>query len=237
MDKWVLWTTGQLIGRHAATTTMSDKQHKTAENHLSLELMPEEVQRLAQVMLGINPEWTLESWLSLQATMALDLVALDLDRERFTLEQRIHRLEAISQRLESVNDKEIDPHQRNIFDCFDLDTEHSLHGLGARAAYLEDRSVKAAQEDPILHPASDFIELLPDEGSDDPLLAVACQMLLICVESEIGRGKPHATLDAIFKAMNENRVSAEEIDEALDHLLMNGLLIEVDDDCFAPLSS
>jgi hypothetical protein len=31
-------------------------------------------------------------------------------------------------------------------------------------------------------------------------------------------------------------VSAEEIDEALDHLLMSGALIEIDDDCFATVS-
>jgi hypothetical protein len=198
--------------------------------------MPEEVQRLIQVMLGLNPDWNLENWLVTQANMSLDLVAVDLARERLSLEQRIHRLKALERRVESTDELEKDPHQRNIFDCFDFNLDKALHGLGARAASSEDDSEHASQEFDTHHSAHDFIELLPDVGSDDPLLAVACQILLIAVEKEMARGKPYATLDLIFTEMNANMVSAEEIDEALDHLLMSGALIEIDDDCFATVS-
>ena len=44
---------------------MSDKQHKVSEDRIAVELMPEEVQRLTEVMRGVNPEWRLEEWLSL----------------------------------------------------------------------------------------------------------------------------------------------------------------------------
>ena len=60
-------------------------------------------------------------------------------------------------------------------------------------------------------------------------------MLLIHVESEIARGLPCATLETIFKDLNSNGISPEEIDEALDYSLMSGTLIEIDDDCFVPL--
>lgn len=216
---------------------MSDKQHKASENRISPDQMPEEVQRLIQVMLGINPKWSLEDWLAAQANMSLELVSTDLARERLSLEQRIHRLKVLERRVEASDESETDPHQRNIFDCFDFNSDNALLGLGARAASSEDESLPASQEFETHHPAHDFIELLPDEGSDDPLLAVACQMLLIAVEKEMARGKPYATLDIIFREMNANMVAAEEIDEALDHLLMSGTLIEIDDDCFATLDS
>jgi hypothetical protein len=32
--------------------------------------------------------------------------------------------------------------------------------------------------------------------------------------------------------MDSRGVSYEEIDEALEHLLMNGSIVEIDDDCF-----
>ena len=34
--------------------------------------------------------------------------------------------------------------------------------------------------------------------------------------------------------MNEHGVAPDEIDEAIDHLLAIGALVEIDDDCFIP---
>ena len=52
------------------------------------------------------------------------------------------------------------------------------------------------------------------------------------IEAEIARGEPVATLEKIVTEMDSRGVSYEEIEEALEHLLMNGSIIEIDDDCF-----
>jgi len=215
---------------------MSDKQHKVSEGQIAVDQMPEEVQRLVEVMSGVNPEWDLETWLTSQANMALELMTVDLSRERIIIEQRLHRLEAIGRRLNVLDNQDADPFQRNIFDCFDLEADPSMNGLGKRTAKSEDNIDLSRNTEVTMHPANNFIDLLPDEESDDPLLAVVCQMLLIHVETEISQGQPCATLESIFKHLNSGGISPEEIDEALDHLLMNGTLIEIDDDCFVPMN-
>ena len=186
-------------------------------------------------MMSVDPHWNLDAWLIEQANMALELAAVDLARERIAVEQRLHRLEQIARRMEPDQEAATDPKQRNIFDCFDLQVDSSLKGLGERTAVSEDTNHLPSAVDEVMHPANNFIELLPGDESDDPLLAVVCQMLLIHVESEIARGLPCATLETIFKDLNSNGISPEEIDEALDYSLMNGTLIEIDDDCFVPL--
>ena len=215
---------------------MSDKHHKVSEGQIAVDQMPEEVQRLVEVMRGVNPVWDLEKWLTDQATMSLELIAIDLSREKVVIEQRLHRLEAIGRRLEILDNQDTDPFQRNIFDCFDLNVDPSLNGLGKRTADSEDNIDLSRKADVVMHPANNFLELLPDEESDDPLLAVVCQMLLIHVETELSKGQQCATLETIFKHLNSSGISPEEIDEALDHLLMNGTLIEIDDDCFVPMN-
>lgn len=211
---------------------MSDKQNKVSEGPIAVDQLPEEVQRLFEVMSGINPEWQLEKWLSEQALMSLELISADLTREKRVIEQRLHRLQALGRRLEVSGLQEGDPFQRNIFDCFDLQIDPNMNGLGKRTAQSEDDIDLQSNTEVALHPASSFIELLPDEESDDPLLAVVCQMLLIHVETEVSKGQLCATLETIFKHLHSSGISHEEIDEALDHLLMNGSLIEIDDDCF-----
>ena len=67
---------------------------------------------------------------------------------------------------------------------------------------------------------------------DDPLLAVACQNLLIIIDGEISNGKDFATLELIVTELDKSGISFEEIDEAIEHLLMTGAIIEVEDDCF-----
>ena len=52
------------------------------------------------------------------------------------------------------------------------------------------------------------------------------------IEAEIARGEPVATLQKIVIEMDSRGVSYEEIEEALEYLLMNGSIIEIDDDCF-----
>jgi len=215
---------------------MSDKHHKVSEGQIAVDQMPEEVQRLVEVMRGVNPGWDLEKWLADQANMALELITIDLSREKVSIQQRLHRLEAIGRRLDVLDTQDADPFQRNIFDCFNLEVDPSLNGLGKRTAVSEDHIELSKTSEVALHPANNFLELLPDGESDDPLLAVVCQMLLIHVETELSQGQHCATLETIFKHLNSSGISPEEIDEALDHLLMNGTLIETDDDCFVPMN-
>ena len=59
--------------------------------------------------------------------------------------------------------------------------------------------------------------------------------MLFVVETEMAKGEPVATLDSIIDGMTDNGVSIEETEEALEHLLSTGGLVEVDDDCFIPL--
>ncbi|MDE0857373.1 MAG: hypothetical protein OSA38_02260 [Candidatus Poseidoniaceae archaeon] len=213
---------------------MSDKQNEVSEGHIRLDSLPLEVQKLAEMMQSVDPNWRLESWLVEQSKMALDLVSLDLARERMAVEQRLHRLESIARRLEPEADEALDPLQRNIFDCFNLNIVDGLKRLGSRAAEPISETLPQSQIDQSMHPAATFLDLLPDDEGDDPLLAVACQMLLVVVETEMGKGEPYATLDVMFKGMKEHGVSTEEIDEAIDHLLTIGSLLEIDDDCFVP---
>lgn len=215
---------------------MSDKQNEVSEAHVRLESLPKEVQRLAEVMMSVDPHWNLDAWLIEQANMALELAAVDLARERIAVEQRLHRLEQIAQRMEPDQEAAADPKQRNIFDCFNLDIDKAMKGLGQRATTPELPPLKAIGSSELMHPAASFLDLLPDDEGDDPLLALACQMLLVVVEAEIGKGEPFATLEVIFNGMNEHGVMPEEIDEAIDHLLAIGGLIEIDDDCFIAIA-
>ena len=193
---------------------------------LHIDSMPEEIQRLCGVMSGLDPMWTLEAWLKQQATMAMELISSDIAREKKISEQRLKRLEDIAKRLNPSTAELIDSGQRNLFDCFDLDYDNSMLGLGARAVDREESGLSES------HPVNTFLELLPDSQGDDPLLAVACQLLLMTIESEIAKGEPVATLGKIVSEMDSRGVSYEDIDEALEHLLMNGSIVEIDDDCF-----
>ena len=193
---------------------------------LHIDSMPEEIQRLCGVMSGLDPLWTLESWLKEQAKMAMELISLDIAREKKSSEQRLKRLGDIAKRLNPNAAELIDSQQRNLFDCFDLDYDKSMLGLGARAVDNEEAGINDS------HPVNTFLELLPDSQGDDPLLAVACQLLLMTIESEVAKGEPVATLEKIVTEMDSRGVSYEEIEEALEHLLMNGSIVEIDDDCF-----
>ena len=165
----------------------------------------------------------------------MDLLALDLLREKIVIDQRLQRLDDLGRRLETdaTSEQVDDPHQRNLFDCFDLNEPHALRGLGERAS-AEPAAAPAAEE---THPANIFLDLMPDANTDDPLLAIACQSVVMSIELELARGEPVASLQSIFDHTRSSNIEDEETDEALDHLLTTGLVIEVDDDCFILLPS
>ncbi|HIF91170.1 MAG TPA: hypothetical protein EYQ58_06535 [Candidatus Poseidoniales archaeon] len=212
---------------------MGEDVSNNSEKQIHLNSLPDEVQRLADTMAGIEPDWDIKQWMIDQANMTLDIISMDLNRERLTIEQRLHRVNSIAQRLEPLSDGEIDPDQRNLFDCFDLNDAHGIRGLGQRAA--EPNEQLPVELDDATHPANAFLNFLPDDHGDDPLLAIACQLMLFVVESVMAKGEPVATLDSIYDGMTEHGVNVEETEEALEHLLTTGGLVEVDDDCFIPL--
>ena len=211
---------------------MADEHKNEQERRVSVDDMPAEVRQLADAMLGVNPQWNVHDWLVEQANLSMDLLALDLLREKVMIDQRLQRLDDLGRRLESDEKSEPldeDPNQRNLFDCFDLNEEHALRGLGERATEPVNSTPFNGEEN---HPSNIFLDLLPNANTDDPLLAIACQSVIISIELEVAKGEPLATLQAIFAHTRASNIDDSEIDEALDHLLTTGMVLEVDDDCF-----
>ena len=215
--------------------SMADEHKNEQEHRVSVEDMPAEVRQLSDAMLGVNPNWNVHDWIVEQANMTMDLLALDLLREKVVIDQRLQRLDDLGRRLEPETsaEEQDDPHQRNLFDCFDLNEPHALRGLGERAT--SEPAVEQVSEE--THPANIFLDLMPDANTDDPLLAIACQSVIMSIELELARGEPVASLQAIFDHTRASNIQDDETDEALDHLLTTGLVIEVDDDCFILLPS
>ena len=202
---------------------MAEDSRDKSERRLRVDQMPLAVKRLVDTMIGIDPNFEIEDWLIQKANEDLALIELDIERERKQLEQRIHRLEALAKRLTPEDIREVPKGQTNLFDCFDIPLP---------LKHLTDRIEEIENEEP--HPAGTFINLLPHEGSDDPLLAVTAQMMLIIAQEKVGRGASWIDLDDLFSPLLENGISQEECDEALDHLLMTSQIHEIDDDCFIP---
>ncbi|MBG45062.1 MAG: hypothetical protein CMB76_00920 [Euryarchaeota archaeon] len=202
---------------------MAEDSRDKSERRLRVDQMPLAVKRLVDTMIGIDPNFEIEDWLIQKANEDLALIQLDIQRERRQLEQRIHRLESLAKRLNPEDMREIPKGQTNLFDCFDIPLP---------LKHLTDRIEEIENEEP--HPAGTFINLLPNGGCDDPLLAVTAQMMLIIAQEKVGRGANWIDLDDLFSPLLENGISQEECDEALDHLLMTSQIHEIDDDCFIP---
>ena len=195
------------------------------DNRLHVDSMPAEVQKLCEVMAGIDPNWSLEDWLKSQANSSLDLISSELEVELKTAEQRIQRIIDIKNRITDADTENQQSDQLNLFDCFSIEYDKSIIGLGSRAVSNEEDFTET-------HPVSAFLDLLPNDQGDDPLLAVACQNLLMIIDGELAKGKDSANLEVIVAELDKSGISFEEIDEAIEHCLMTGVIIEIDDDCF-----
>ena len=202
---------------------MVEDERDKSEEKVRIDQLPPEVKQLSDAMIGINPNFTIENWLIRKAKEDLAVLNLDIQREKLQLEQRIHRLELLAKRLGQEDIREIPKGQTNLFDCFDIPLP---------LKHLTDRIEEIVYEEP--HPAGTFISLLPDDGCDDPLLAVTAQMMLIVAQEKVGRGANYIELDELFSPLANNGISPDECNEALDHLLITGQIHEVDDDCFVP---
>jgi len=195
------------------------------DNRLRSDSLPVEVQKLCEVMAGIDPNWNLDEWLRNQANASLELISSELEVELKTAEQRLKRITDIKNRITNTDGETAQPGQMNLFDCFSIEYDKSIVGLGSRAVSNDENYTES-------HPVSAFLDLLPNDQGDDPLLAVACQNLLMIIDGEISNGKDFATLELIVTELDKSGISFEEIDEAIEHLLMTGAIIEVEDDCF-----
>ena len=195
------------------------------DNRLRSDSLPIEVQKLCEVMAGIDPNWNLDEWLRNQANASLELISSELEVELKPAEQRLKRITDIKNRITNSDSETEQPGQMNLFDCFSIEYDKSIVGLGSRAVSNDENYTES-------HPVSAFLDLLPNDQGDDPLLAVACQNLLIIIDGEISNGKDFATLELIVTELDKSGISFEEIDEAIEHLLMTGAIIEVEDDCF-----
>ena len=81
--------------------------------------LPDELQRLWDTMLRLDPEWDMFEWLTERANEELKIIDANLGREKMRLEQRISRLEALANRI--GKDIELDEggtKQCNLFDAF-----------------------------------------------------------------------------------------------------------------------
>ena len=222
---------GCFIGCQVRRGTMADEHKNRQERRVSLDDLPDEVRQLADAMIGVNPQWNVHDWLVEQANMTMDLLAIDLLREKVMIDQRLQRLDDLGRRLEphdAAGGEEEDSHQRNLFDCFDLNEPHALRGLGERATEPLSHTNEGEEQ----HPSNIFLDLLPEANTDDPLLAIACQSVVMSIEQALASGEPVATLEAIFNHTRSSSIEDHETDEALDHLLSTGMVLEVDDDCF-----
>ena len=202
---------------------MTEESRDKSEGKLRVEQMPPIVKRLVDAMTGVDPYFDIEDWLIRKANEDLAILDKDIERERIQLEQRMHRLETIAKRLNPEDIREIPKGQTNLFDCFDIPLP---------LKHLADRIEEIVNEEP--HPAGAFINLLPDDNLDDPLLAVTAQMMLIVAQERVGNGANWVDLEDLYSSLTKNGISQEECEEALDHLLMTGQIHEIDDDCFIP---
>ena len=178
--------------RHGEANSMAEDSRDKSERRLRVDQMPLAVKRLVDTMLGIDPNFEIEDWLIQKANEDLALIELDIERERKQLEQRIHRLESLAKRLAPEDIREVPKGQTNLFDCFDIPLP---------LKHLTDRIEDITDEEP--HPAGTFINLLPNDGCDDPLLAVTAQMMLIVAQEKVGKGASWIELEDLFSPLLE----------------------------------
>ena len=114
--------------------------------------LPEVLERLCDAMHGLDPDWNLEVWLIKKAEEEIELLKMDLERERIKLEQKIHRVDSIANRLEPEIEI-FEANQTNLFDCFDITAVNTKGPLVPASIQDEDQI-----DHP--HPAKNLLDYL-----------------------------------------------------------------------------
>jgi hypothetical protein len=182
--------------------------------------LPDELQRLWDTMLRLDPDWDMNDWLIERANEEMKIIEANLGREKMRLEQRIARLEALASRI--GRDIELDAEgtrQCNLFDVF---------GPNHPVEVSEDIDDGTWE----LHPASVHLNYFPADIGDDPLLAICAQAILLHIELKAADGKLPITLESLGLALVPRGIDSEELVEALEWLLEQGSVIEIDENEF-----
>ena len=87
------------------------------DNRLHVDTMPAEVQKLCEVMAGIDPHWSIEDWLRNQANSSLELISSELEVELKSAEQRLKRITDIKSRISTPEDENLPSNQTNLFNA------------------------------------------------------------------------------------------------------------------------
>jgi hypothetical protein len=74
--------------------------------------------------------------------------------------------------------------------------------------------------------------LLPSGETDDPFLAITAQHVLLQIGRLMEENVGVAPAEEIFNHLNERQIEDEEINEAINFLLLQGSIIEIDEDIF-----
>ncbi len=186
---------------------------------LDASTLPDELQRLWDTMLRLDPEWDMFQWLTERADEEMKIIEANLGREKMRLEQRISRLEALASRI--GRDIELDEggtRQSNLFDVFSGNYS------------IEEQEEAEAAWNP--HPASAHLHYLPDDIGYDPLLAVCAQSILLHMEQKSETGGLPMTLENLGLALVPRGIESDELVEALEWLLEQGTIIEVEENLF-----
>ncbi|MEE2758957.1 MAG: hypothetical protein VYA86_03140 [Candidatus Thermoplasmatota archaeon] len=182
--------------------------------------LPDELQRLWDTMLRLDPEWDMFDWLTERANEELKIIDANLGREKMRLEQRIARLEALANRIgRDIELNEGGTKQCNLFDAF---------GPAHRADAEEQEEGDSWEP----HPATAHLQYLPDDIGDDPLLAVCAQAILLHFEMKEEHGELPETLEGLGLALVPRGIDTDELVEALEWLLRQGSIIEIDENVF-----
>jgi hypothetical protein len=115
-----------------------------------------------------------------------------------------------------------DPHQRNLFDMFSHEQE-------IRSEDAEQEITELIEEE---HPAAILLDYLPGETGDDPLLAIVAQHILLEMDELSSKGNLPVSLDELGDSLESIGINPDEVIEALEWLLEQGEISEVDEDKF-----
>ena len=201
------------------------KDNHPPEDHSSGEVesisLPDSVMRMWDLMLAVNPKWDFREWLHERAIDELELLAVDLKKEKLRAKQRIYRLENLGRRLNPPKEK--DEGQTNLFDIFEFENKNT-----------EEEVEETEPEPSYLRYLSDFFNSGNSEefSEDDPLLAVTSQLILMKLESEKGKGRGEVPSKKIIRELGKRGISEEEVEEGIDFLLAKEKIVEIDNDVF-----